>query len=148
MKSSGCLQGLRDGRTAKNSLGSVTFSAKYTFLVDTVGNTGSSNCGRILGSFTVIFGVCVLMGLAGFPFWFFACNKLGRDVVSSALDLLLEMNSMDADLSHACFVMEACNLEKFSWAKLVHIIGFFKSFQILGSKYIMSLFCIEIRLKS
>lgn len=29
MKNSGCLQGLRDGRTAKNSLGSVKFSAKY-----------------------------------------------------------------------------------------------------------------------
>lgn len=37
-----------DDRTAKNSLGSVTFSAKYTFLVDTIGSTWSSNCGKIL----------------------------------------------------------------------------------------------------
>lgn len=45
----------------------------------------------------------MLRGLAYLLFRFFACNKTGRDVVSSALCLLLEINSMDADLSRRCF---------------------------------------------
>lgn len=150
MKKSGCLQGLMDSRTAKNSLGSVTFSAKYTFLVDIVRNTGSSNCGKILWSFTVIFGVFVCWGdwLAFLYDFFFSGSKVERDVVSSALKLLLEMSSMDADLSHGSFVMEACKPVKFNWPKWVHITGFFKSVWTLVSEYIMSLFCMEIRLKT
>lgn len=45
---------------------------------------------------------------------FFSCNKVGRDVGSNALKLLLEMNFMDADLSHGSFVMEACKPVKFN----------------------------------
>lgn len=56
-------------------------------------------------------------GLADLLFRFFTCNKTGRDVVSSALRLLLEINSMDADLSRRCFVLEAYKPEKFSCAK-------------------------------
>lgn len=45
---------------------------------------------------------------------FFSCSKVGRDVVSNALKLLLEINSMDADLSHGSFSMEACKPVKFN----------------------------------
>lgn len=49
-----------------------------------------------------------------FSFDFFAYSKLRREVVSSVLDLSLDMNSMDADLSHGYFVMEVYKPEKFS----------------------------------
>lgn len=143
MRSSVCVQGLMDGRTAKNSLGSVTFSAKYTSLVDTIGSIWSSNCGKILWSFSVIFGMCVLRGLADLLFRFFACNKTGRDVVSSALRLLLEINSMDADLSRRCFVLEAYKPEKFSCAKWLFMIGFSQS-----SFWAVSISCTCSALKS
>lgn len=55
------------GKTAKNSLSNVTFSAKYTFLIDTIGNTWSSNCREILLAFSGFFGVCVCVERIGQP---------------------------------------------------------------------------------